>query len=108
MTRITVRPGAYVVNEIGRGGLRTFWVSKDETCTCGGTARTPCRHIEAVAEYLQAGGERAPQAQPAAVPQTPSPAGVPDARPICGAEIRLVDPGGYRPLWRRQADASHY
>jgi hypothetical protein len=57
---ITPMPGVYVVAELD-AARRVRVVSKDKTCSCGGNAERPCRHIGAVKDYLESGGERAPE-----------------------------------------------
>ena len=57
----TVNPhiGFYHVTTVDQWGIQAHQVGKDKRCTCGGTAKCPCRHISAVAKYLRDGGERA-------------------------------------------------
>ena len=104
--QVTTAPGVYVVTETGRGGIRLYVVGKDKTCTCGGTAEQRCSHIEAVAAYLRAGGKRAPEAVQKA-PASPSSL-IPSTCPICGSAVQVEDATGACPLWRCQADSSHY
>jgi hypothetical protein len=64
-------------------------VGRDKQCTCGGTARHPCPHIQAVADYLRQGGYRA----------TPA-----STCPICNAPVERLGPD----FWRCSQDSSHY
>jgi hypothetical protein len=96
----------YVVTETGRGGIRLYIVGKDKTCTCGGTAERYCPHIEAVAAYRKAGGKRAPEATQKAL-ASPSSL-IPSTCPICDSTVQVEDATGAYPLWRCQADSSHY
>jgi len=57
-------------------------VGKDRRCTCGIGADCPA--VKAVAEYLRAGGERAPDVPSGFFPVAPQ------ACPICGAETYYV------------------
>jgi hypothetical protein len=57
-------------------------VGKDRRCTCGMGADCPA--VKAVAEYLRAGGERAPDVPSGFFPVAPQ------ACPICGAETYYV------------------
>ncbi|RLC75130.1 MAG: hypothetical protein DRJ03_30760 [Chloroflexi bacterium] len=93
--------GVYLVTEMTRGRLRVFVVGKDKSCTCGGSANEQCRHIEAVAEHLRLGGQRAPEKW--SEPSPPSTPSIPRACPICGATT-VRD--GF--LWRCLEDSSHY
>ncbi len=112
--KILVRPGMYLVTEAVRGiGLRTYAVGKDKTCSCGGTARRPCRHIKAVAAYLKKGGERAPEPRPAEPKLSLPPAAAaaqaaPATCPICGGKVQVLDPFGAKPLWRCSNSNLHY
>ena len=108
MTRITSQPGAYVVTELTAAGVRTFFVGKDKSCSCG-TPHGKCRHVKAVAEYLKTGGEQAPAALPQRVTPTPSAApNVPATCPICGAAVQIQSVTGRYPLWRCQNSSEHY
>ena len=104
MTTVTPRPGYYTVRLLGPHGIRTHLVSKDKTCSCGGSAKRQCRHIRAVKEYLEAGGERAPEGTVEVVrdskPQEPPP----DTCLICGASLSHRNNG----YWRCSKDSSHY
>jgi hypothetical protein len=104
--QVTTAPGAYVVTETGRGDIRLYVVGKDKTCTCGGKAEQRCPHIEAVAAYLRAGGKQAPEATQKAPVSSSSL--IPSTCPICGSAVRVEDATGACPLWRCQADSSHY
>ena len=53
--------GLYLVTEMRRGHQRLFVVDNKESCTCGGSANQPCRHIKAVKSHLCKGGHRAPE-----------------------------------------------
>jgi hypothetical protein len=108
--KILVRPGVYLVIEAVHGiGLRTYAVGKDKTCSCGGTARRPCRHIKAVAEYLKNGGERAPEPRPTKPKfSLPPTAAVPTTCPVCGGEVQVLAPYGPKPLWRCLNSNLHY
>jgi hypothetical protein len=108
---LTVTPyvGFYQVTTLDRWGTQTHQVGKDKRCTCGGTARHPCRHIQAVSDYLKEGGKRAPE--PGALhpvrergPLSPPPSPVPATCPICEAPLHR-ELGSH---WRCVADASHY
>ena len=104
--QVTTAPGVYVVTETGRGGIRLYIVGKDKACTCGGTAEQYCPHIEAVAAYRKAGGEQAPEATEKAL-ASPSSL-IPSTCPICKSAVQVKDATGAYPLWRCQADSSHY
>ncbi len=106
MMQVTTAPGMYVVTETGRGGIRIYVVCKDKTCTCGGTAEQHCSHIEAVAAYRRAGGKQAPEATQKAL-ASPSSL-IPSTCPICSSAVQVEDATGAYPLWRCQADSSHY
>ena len=119
--QITPIPGAYMVT-IARPNrsIEVFRVGKDKTCTCGhngdGNGGGPhCAHVRAVADYLKAGGKRAPEAQsPTQMSTTTSEATIPDHCPVCGAAVRkqvlhhnrytgeVVQP------WRCTQASSHY
>ena len=104
--QVTTAPGMYVVNETNRKGTRVYIVGKDKTCTCGGKAEQHCPHIEAVAAYRQAGGKQAPEATRKAPTLTSSL--IPSTCPICSSAVQVEDATGAYPLWRCQADSSHY
>jgi len=94
--------GAYMVTETSpEFGLRVYFVDKEKRCTCG---QAHCRHVRAVAEYLQGGGDQAPKADSAKVGEIPSPA-VPATCPICGAVVQYE---AGNPIWRCLADRAHY
>jgi hypothetical protein len=95
--------GVYFVVRTDHKGHQTNLVGKDKRCSCGGSARRPCRHIEAVAAYLKRGGARAPQAE---IKHDPTPQPRMTACPICGAATELMD-GGVD-AWRCTEDSSHY
>ena len=59
-TSVIPQVGFYLVTTLDQWGVQSHQVGKDKRCTCGGSAKHPCRHIKAVARYLKAGGERAP------------------------------------------------
>jgi hypothetical protein len=61
---------------------QTHWVGKDKRCTCGLGADCPA--VVAVANYLKAGGERAPDLPAGFYPVAPQ------ACPICGAATYYV------------------
>jgi len=61
---------------------RYHTVGKDRHCTCSLGANCPA--VKSVADYLYAGGERAPDIPPGYFPV------VPQACPICGAETYYV------------------
>jgi hypothetical protein len=112
-TNITVaaRTGYYLVTVIDqRLGLRTYSVDKEKRCSCGGTAKRPCRHIRAVAAYLRQGGRRAPEKDPMLhVRETrqgspPSGGPAPLTCPICGTPVETQGIG----FWRCPKDATHY
>jgi hypothetical protein len=109
---VTPKVGYYLVRTVGPQGVDTHLVGKDKHCTCGGHARRRCRHIRAVAEYLKAGGERAPKAdkgdrvqdsKPATERRKRSPE-IPETCPVCGGEIQPI---GHR-AWRCVDDSAHY
>jgi hypothetical protein len=110
-TTVSVRTGCYVVTVIDRLlGLRTYSVDKQKRCSCGGTAKRPCRHIRAVAAYLRQGGRRAPEKDPMLrVRETtqgspPSGGPAPLTCPICGEPVETQGVG----FWRCPKDTSHY
>jgi hypothetical protein len=92
--------GAYLVAEMSRGTLHAYTVSKDKTCSCG--SNNGCRHVEAVADHLKAGGKRAPEKQERALPASSSPAQTMVCH-VCGAEVQVDGP-----YWRCLRDSSHY
>ena len=97
--------GAYQVVETGPTfGLRVHFVDKEKRCTCG---QAHCRHVKAVAEYLQGGGERAPKAKLAKADGSPSstPVSAPATCPICGCVVQYEAPSA---VWRCVADRAHY
>jgi hypothetical protein len=106
--KITVTPhiGFYEVLTLDQWGVRSHQVGKDKKCTCGGSAKHPCRHIKAVADYLKAGGERAPKKRVNGNGNgsVPTPAVVPATCPIC--ETPVVPEG--RGRWRCPTEPSHY
>jgi len=104
MTTVTPKPGYYVVRLIGPQGIRTHLVSKDKHCSCGGNERRQCRHIRAVREYLEAGGERAPEGAVEMVRDSKPTETPPDACPICGASLSYRRNG----CWRCSKDNTHY
>jgi hypothetical protein len=104
MTTVTPKPGYYLVRLIGPQGIRTHLVGKDKHCSCGGNARRQCSHIRAVAEYLQSGGEPAPDGTAEVVRDSKPATTVPEACPICGSGIKRLGPD----FWRCADDASHY
>lgn len=105
-TRVTPQIGFYEVCTIDQWGIQSHQVGKDKKCTCGGSAKRPCRHIQAVARYLKAGGERAPEKRVNGNGNgsLPSPTVVPVTCPICDAPV--VPEGHGR--WRCPTAPSHY
>jgi hypothetical protein len=109
-TMVSVRTGCYVVTVIDqRLGLRTYSVDKQKRCSCGGTAKRPCRHIRAVAAYLRQGGQRAPEEHSMLrlrdTPGSPPSGGpAPLTCPICGTAVETQEVG----FWRCPKDPSHY
>jgi hypothetical protein len=108
---VAARTGYYCVTVIDRLlGLRTYTVDKAKRCSCGGTAKRPCVHIKAVANYLRQGGSRAPEKQPMfRIRETrqgspPSGGPAPLTCPICGTPVETRDIG----FWRCPKDPSHY
>jgi hypothetical protein len=108
---VAARTGYYLVTVIDqRLGLRTYSVNKDKRCSCGGTAKRPCCHIKAVANYLRQGGRRAPENDPMLrVRETrqgspPSGGPAPLTCPICGEPVETQGIG----FWRCPKDTSHY
>jgi len=69
-TRLTVIGYTYLVDFGPSTQPRFHIVNKQRSCSC--TLKKPCPSIEAVAEYLRNGGQRAPDPMPPC--------------PICGAE----------------------
>ncbi len=108
MTEVTPEVGHYVVRVVDAQGVRTHLVGKDKRCSCGGNAERQCMHIRAVAEYLRAGGQRAPEARKGsfAVPDdgTAAAGSTQKACPICGGAVKRLGPG----FWRCVDDPSHY
>jgi hypothetical protein len=110
-TTVTPKIGCYMVCTAGPWGLRTHHVTKDKRCTCGGTTKRPCSHIRAVANYLRAGGSRAPaMAEPRPKFQVRegrddnTPPAAPATCPICGVPVEKRGPD----LWRCPQDSTHY
>jgi hypothetical protein len=107
-TTVIPQVGFYVVTTVDQWGIQTYQVGKDKRCTCGGSAKQPCRHVQAVARYLKAGGERAPEKRVNGNgngnDSVPTPAVVPATCPICEAP---VVPEG-RGRWRCPNEPAHY
>jgi hypothetical protein len=110
-TNVVPKTGYYLVRTVGPRGIDTHLVGKDKHCTCGGYAGRWCLHIRAVAAYLKAGGERAPEADGDDHVRDNKPSRtcggslkMPETCPICGAEIHC---NGSR-AWRCVDDSSHY
>jgi hypothetical protein len=109
-TTVVPQIGFYVVTIIDQWGVQTHQVSKKKVCTCGGSARHPCRHIHAVARYLKAGGERAPERRVNGNGNgngkgtPPNPNTAPVTCPIC--EVPVVSEKHGR--WRCPTEPSHY
>jgi hypothetical protein len=110
-THVTVIPkiGYYLVTTVDhRLGVQTRTVDRRKRCSCGGTAKRPCPHIRAVANYLREGGERASEECPA--PRLPEKgddgplSGTPTMCPICGTPVDSLAPD----FWRCPHDPSHY
>jgi len=102
---ISTMPGGYIVlNSTPRKGIVTHIVGKDKRCSCGGTARRPCRHIGAVKAYLREGGDLAPEIEVADESQEIAPRTEPETCPICGSAVVVLDVG----FWRCLQDCSHY
>jgi len=83
-----------------RLGGKDHFVSPSRRCSCGEW----CEAVRLVAEYLRAGGRRAPTGIPL------PPLVVPKECPICGAEVRPapdLDTRGGRG-WRCVEDPSHF
>jgi hypothetical protein len=59
MLRIKTHAGYYEVAVGSSKGVRAYFVDKSKSCTCGKDA---CGHVDAVAAYLKAGGQRAKEA----------------------------------------------
>lgn len=79
---------------------KDHFVSPSRRCSCGRS----CEAVRLVAEYLRAGGRRAPTGIP--LPSLT----VPKQCPICGAEVipaPALDTSGGRG-WRCVEDASHF
>ena len=104
MTEVTPQPGYYLVRLVGPQGIRTHLVGKDKMCTCGGSPRRRCRHIRAVKEYLQAGGEQAPDGSADHIRDSKPTNSTPEACPICGASLTKRNNG----YWRCSKDNTHY
>ena len=97
-TRVTVKPGYYIVTTAARWGVRTHVVTKEKRCNCG---RKDCSHIKAVAEHLRNGGSRAPVKR-VREDRTP-PSSAPLTCPICSTVVeRGLD------YWRCPKDRIHY
>jgi len=95
--------GAYMVTETSPTfGLHVYFVDKEKRCTCG---QPDCRHVKAVAEYLQGGGDRASAAALAPANTSPASPAVPATCPICGAVVQYE---AGNPIWRCLADRAHY
>ncbi len=108
---VTPRIGYYTVSATtDRRGVQTCQVFKDKRCTCGGTAKSHCHHIRAVARYLRAGGKRAPVKRRSlrphrtrarrARPNTLTPM----TCPLCDTPVVREALG----RWRCPNDSSHY
>ncbi|MEE8390502.1 MAG: SWIM zinc finger family protein [Anaerolineae bacterium] len=108
-TTVTPKIGHYLVTVVDhRFGLQTRFVGKDRRCSCGGNAKRPCRHIEAVSSHLRKGGERAPEERPALRlrekrDDTPT-SGTPLACAICGTPVEKL---GFD-FWKCPKDSVHY
>jgi len=113
---VTPKIGFYLVTIVDRRwGVQTRCVDKSKRCSCGGTAKRPCRHIRAVTGYLRQGGKRAPetareQEHPSLQlrekqedgPLSGNPA--PMACPICGTPVEKHD----LDFWQCPRDSAHY
>jgi hypothetical protein len=101
--KVNAMIGVYQVIETGPTfGLRAHFVDKERRCTCG---QPGCRHVQAVAEYLKGGGDRAPKAKLAKADESPCPASVPATCPICGCVVQYEAGSA---VWRCVADRAHY
>jgi hypothetical protein len=101
--QVSTLVGAYVCRETSRQfGLQVHFVDKEKRCTCG---QPGCRHVKAVTEYLQGGGERASVAALASADTSPTSPVVPATCPICGC---VVQHEARSPVWRCVADCAHY
>jgi hypothetical protein len=96
---VRVSAGCYVVTQLN-GHARLYTVGKDKTCSCGGSAERQCRHIKAVARYLQEGGERAPSKVGR---ESSTSRAIPETCPICGGAITVKGV-----TWRCEEDVVHY
>jgi hypothetical protein len=106
-TTVTPHIGFYEVSTVDTWGIQTHQVAKDKRCTCGGSVKNPCRHIQAVKSYLKAGGERAQESRSRVRVNSPvpgAPTAVPATCPVCEAP---VVPEG-RGRWRCPNSPSHY
>ena len=111
-TTVTPKVGYYLVRTVDADGIRTHLVGKDKHCTCGGHASRHCSHIRAVAAYLKAGGDRAPEGAGGDSVHDSNPLTessdkgeqMPEACPICGGDVQPLD--GL--AWRCVKDSSHY
>jgi len=99
-----VRPqsGHYLVIVSGLDGLYVRVVTKDKVCSCGASR---CAHIEAVRDYLVAGGERAQEyAHIEGVCEK-----LLSGCPVCGSPIvygKFAWSAG--DIWHCEEDSSHY
>jgi len=100
---VSIRGHAYRVDMGPSVQPRYHTVRKDKSCAC--SLGENCPAVSAVADYLRAGGERAPD------PPTDFWSRVPESCPVCGGPTRS-DPAltGRRHGcgWRCLGDASHY
>jgi hypothetical protein len=110
-TIVIPKTGYYLVRTVGPRGINTHLVGKDKHCTCGGHAGRWCSHIQAVADYLKAGGTRAPEAEgddhvrdSRSSRNRDDSMEIPEVCPVCGAEVHLCGTGA----WRCVDDSTHY
>jgi hypothetical protein len=111
-TTVVPKTGCYLVRTVDPQGIETHLVGKDKHCTCGSHAGRWCPHIRAVAAYLKAGGERAPEADGDDHVRDSKPSEDRDRSmeeiletcPVCGAKIHRSGLRG----WRCVDDSSHY
>ena len=104
-TEYTVDPkiGLYVVHN----GDVSRTVTKSKRCSCGGSARDPCVHIEAVAAHLKEGGKRAEPFESALSPRAETRGEIKKC-PICDADTEWAGSYAYPLMWRCTEDLAHF
>lgn len=109
LSKYTVIPqtGHYLVQRPNGKTLVTRVVDKNKNCSCGGSAKYECEHIEAVKEYLKDGGEKAPEMKKVCPDKQGGPGRV-TICPICETEVVWAGSYTYPLMWRCPKDSSHY